>query len=375
MMMRFALAILCGLGASMAALAQVYPGADWETRKPSEMGFEEQAMRKLLPKIGIGGVIIRRGYLVASWGNPEIAVQTASMGKSFTSTVLGLAVDAGLVKLDDPVWKTWTGEDMLSHPHKYLNRGHHSGVTWRHLANMTSGFQDIDLFSSQAGEMGDLTWNYAKRPPGKEYEYSDGAMWRFSQLLTKLWGKDIKAVMDEKIFSHIGVSPQRWDWIPGRYILENTLYPTWPGYGRYLDLRWEIGGNVVRAGPGWVVICAKDAARFGYLFLRKGRWREKQLISESWISQLQRAQSRAHRDEGGTGYSLNWWLPQEGRVFEARGLNIDWKAVSRISVVPDLELVVAAIRTNYNARSQQEAEEIGAGDRDWLFRLMETMER
>ncbi len=359
---------------SAGAFAQVYPGEEWETRTAAEMGFDERALQQLLPKVGIGGVIVRHGYVVATWGNPESAVQTASMGKSVTSTVLGLAVDAGKVKPDDLVWQTWTGEGELSHPHKYLNFGHHRQVSWRHLASMTAGFPDIDLFSSATGAMGDIHWNYAKRPPGERFEYSDGAMWRFSQALTRLWGKDIKQVMDEKIFSHIGVPADRWDWVPGQVVNQTTLYPKWPGYGRYLDPPWEIGGNVVRAGPGWVVINAYDAARLGYLFLHKGRWNGKQLISESWIAQLMKAQSRRHGREGGAGYSLNWWLPQEGRAFEARGLNIDWHAVSRISVVPDLDLVVAAIRTNYTARSQKEAEKIGAGDRDWLFQLMETIE-
>ena len=72
------------------AAAQLYPDAEWPRRKPSEVGIDERALEKLLPRVGIGGVIIRHGYLVASWGHPEIAVQTASMGKSFTSTVLGL---------------------------------------------------------------------------------------------------------------------------------------------------------------------------------------------------------------------------------------------------------------------------------------------
>ncbi len=367
--------VLVFLAAGGIAAAQLYPDAEWPRRKPSEVGIDERALEKLLPRLGIGGVIIRHGYLVASWGSPEVAVQTASMGKSFTSTVLGLAVDAGKVKLDDPVRLTWTGHGELSHPHKYLDFGFHRDMTWRHLANMMAGFQNIDLFSSNAGEMGDVYWNYAKWQPGKVFEYADGAMWRFTQALTKLWGKDIKQVVDEKIFSHLGVPADRWDWVPGRVVQETTLYPTWPGYGRYLDPPWEIDGHVVRAGPGWVVISAEDAARFGYLFLNKGRWKGKQLISEAWISQLMKGQARSHSVEGGTAYSLNWWVPREGYVFEARGLQIDWKAVSRISVVPHLDLVVAAIRTNYTARTQKEAEEIGAGDRDWLFRLMEAIER
>ncbi|MCI0628243.1 MAG: beta-lactamase family protein [Acidobacteria bacterium] len=353
-----------------------YPGPDWEHKKPSEVGFDEKSLYQLLPKVGIGGVIIRHGYQVASWGNLNTAVQTASMGKSFTSTCLGLAVDAGLVRLDDPVWKTWTGEGDLSHPHKYLNFGHHRQLTWRHFANMTSGFPDVDL-SRPDGEMGDQTYNYAHRPPGEEYEYSDPGMWRYSQSLTKLWAKDLKTLLDEKIFQYLGVPAGRWGWMPGKAVHDNLLYPFWPGYGRYLDPPWEIDGNVIRAGPGWVVISASDAARFGYLFLRNGRWKGRQLVSESWIRQTRSRQSRRPGASGGEDYSLNWWLPGQG-VQEARGANINWQAVSRISIVPEYDLVVATIRTNYVATKVVSSTYFGPqyqGDRDWIFRVLQTIVR
>ena len=351
-----------------------YPAGEWERKQPSEVGFDEEALLKILPRVGIGGVVVRHGYLVASWGNLQTAVQTASMGKTFTGTCLGLAVDDGLVELDDLVWKTWTGEGELSHPHKYLNEGHHRKITWRHFANMMSGFPDIDL-SRPDGEQGDSTYNYAHRPPGEEYEYSDGGMWRFTQALTKLWDADLKQLLDERILSHLGVPADRWDWMPAKFIHDNLQYPFWPGYGRYLDPPWEVNGKAVRSGPGWVVINAADAARFGYLFLRNRRWKDRQLISESWVRKTRKRQSRRHRPSGGEDYSLNWWLPGQG-VQEARGGNINWQAVSRISVIPEYDLVVATIRTNYVARKVVGSAYFGSqyqGDRDWIFRVIQTI--
>ena len=87
-----------------------FPGKEWETKRPADLGFDEEALRRILPRVGIGGTIVRHGYVVATWGNQRTAVQTASMGKTFNATCLGLAVDAGLVELDDLVRKTWTGE-------------------------------------------------------------------------------------------------------------------------------------------------------------------------------------------------------------------------------------------------------------------------
>jgi len=208
------------LAAAPVRAQGVFPGAVWERKRPAELGFDETALARLIPSYGIGGVIMRHGYLAASWGDPDVALQTASMGKAFTGTALGLAIDAGMVKLDDLVWKTWTGEDQLSRPYKYLNFGHHAAITWLHLVTMTAGFPDVEVFSP-AGDMGDARWNCARPPPGVRFEYSDAGMWRFSQALTKLWRKDLKQLLDEKIFGPIGVPASRWDWIPGKEIHDN----------------------------------------------------------------------------------------------------------------------------------------------------------
>jgi len=347
-----------------------YPGGEWEFVKSSDAGFDERLLKEVLPTVGLGGVISRHGYIAASWGDLEASVQTASLGKSFTGICLALAVDAGLVKLNDLVWKSWTGEGELSHKHKYLNVGHHRKMTWRHLSNMTGGFPDIDL-SSPDGEMGDILSNYSKRPPGGEFEYSDGGMWRLAQALTKLWGKDLKQLLDEKIFSQIGVPADRWQWLPGKTMYENLLYPFWPGYGRYLDPPWEIDGHIVRAGQGWVVINAKDLARFGYLILRRGRWKGKQLISDAWMHEIFTPQSRLHSGNGGRGYSFQWQHDQG--TITAGGANINWQAGSRISVAPQWDLVVASIRTNYMSRQVMESAYTFQADYDWLFRIIQAI--
>jgi CubicO group peptidase (beta-lactamase class C family) len=359
-----------------ADYSQVFPSRQWETRRPAEMGFDETSLKKILPTYGIGGVIIRHGYLVASWGNPEVSLQTASMGKAFTGTVLGLAVDAELVKLDDLVWKTWTGEGELSHPYKYLNAGQHAKITWRHLVTMTAGFLDIEVFTpalaiAAGGEMGDIAWNYARRPPGERFEYSDAGMWRFSQALTKLWHRDIRDVLDEKIFTALGISRDRWDWMPGKVVHDYQLYPELPGYGEYLDPPYEIDGHIVRGGPGWVVINANDLARFGYLMLRRGRWRDKQLLSEAWTSQIgkPRARMTAQLD-----YGLNWWVYRGGKAFAARGISVGWAGISSLWVIPDYDLVIAFIRSNVHVHSQQEAYEKNNWDEgDWPFQVAETI--
>ena len=353
-----------------ASRQEVFPGKAWERKPPAELGFDPSALQRLIPTYGIGGVIIRHGYLAASWGNPEVALQTASMGKAFTGTVLGLAITDQKVKLDDLVWKTWTGKDELAHPFQYMDFGLNAEITWRHMTTMTAGFPDEEVFVTN-GEQGDNRWSYPRRHPGTRFEYSDAGMWRFAQALTKLWHRDIKEVLQDRIFSNIGVNSDRWEWLPGRVVRENELYPDIQGYGGYLDPPYEIDGQVVRGGPGWIVINSTDLARFGYLMLRQGRWNGKQLISEKWVAAMTKPQARMTEV---LDYGFNWWIYRGGKAFAARGISIGWAAVSSLWVIPEYDLVIAFIRSNVHERDQQTAYRKNSWDeRDWPFRVAETI--
>jgi hypothetical protein len=60
--------------------------------------------------------------------------------------------------------------------------------------------------------------NYAHTLPGATTRYSSGGYWRLSQALTALWGRDLKEVLDEKLFRHLGIPAERWEWLPGQMV-------------------------------------------------------------------------------------------------------------------------------------------------------------
>ena len=126
--------------------------------------------------------------------------------------------------------------------------------------------------------------NYAHAEPGTVGIYSSGGIWRLSQVLTALWDQDLKQVLDERLFSKIGICADGWDWIPGRVVYENKdFYPHMPGYGDFLDPPYEINGHIIRGGGGWVVISAEDLARFGLLVATGGIWEGERLIGSEWV--------------------------------------------------------------------------------------------
>ena len=104
--MRFwaALVLITALGAAHAA--DTFPAADWAVSTPERQGLSGQtldAAAAYAQKYGGGsGCVIRHGVLVKEWGDPKNLADIKSATKgSFGATALGLAVDRGLVKLDD----------------------------------------------------------------------------------------------------------------------------------------------------------------------------------------------------------------------------------------------------------------------------------
>jgi CubicO group peptidase (beta-lactamase class C family) len=262
-----------------------------------------------------GGVAIAwGGYLLQTFGDPDFRVQTASLGKAFTMACLQLAIDQGLINsATDLVKDYWTGEGELNAPHKYLNQGHHDSLTFLHLVTHRGGFPITNGYTWKDCKTPDADavappWskctgdpdsdNYAHAQPGTVGQtYSSGAYWRLGQALTAIWKKDLKQVMDEKLFSKMGIPADRWDWTPGQTVHDNSdYYPKMPGYGLYLDPPYTISGQTVRGGPGWVVMSAKDLARFGLLIATGGIWKGERLITGTNLL-------RAH--SGGGGSNVN----------------------------------------------------------------------
>lgn len=301
-----------------------FPEDSWSSITPEQAGLDSKKFWTWIQALEVKGasfggedhsggqygcVITRGGYLIHSWGDPDYRFQTASTGKTLCWVLLGLAIEDGLIEADELINNTWTGEGQLSHPHKYLSNGHHRSLTWRHMIGFKwgrghyggfpielgirwrqkqTGLEDQDSISG-VPEWADWTGDpfydlYAHIEPGSVQLYSSAGFWRLGQALTALWGNDLKNVIDERLFSKIGIAPNQWDWPAGRDIMmEKYLYPSIPDSYTYLDPPFEINGHPVRSAPGWVEISASNWARFGHLLSTKGNWKGEQIIDAQWL--------------------------------------------------------------------------------------------
>jgi CubicO group peptidase (beta-lactamase class C family) len=284
----------------------VFPGANWETITPEEAGLDVAKWNAWVvrqkpagseswgqnPEHRFGVVVARGGYLVKTFGDPDFRLNSASVGKAFTSFALQLAIDEGLIEdAHDPIRRYWTGAGDLDAERKRMDRRHHRSLTFFHLHAMKGGFpisngwfwsekRDVPSWATWTGDP--TADNYAHVEPGTQRRYSSGGRWRLSQALTAVWKKELKDVLDEKLFGHIGIKPDAWHWATGRQLHDDRRwYPGTPGYGLFCDPPYEIDGCRVHGGGGWVTMSAGDLARVGLLVAARGEWNGKRLISDT----------------------------------------------------------------------------------------------
>lgn len=291
-------------------------------------GFAHEPYHKILgptkKRGGPAGLILKNGYQITSWGDIKRVDMTFSVTKSYLSTVAGLAVDHNLIstkeKVSTTVWDTT------------FDGSHNQQITWEHLLNQSSdwsgtlwGGHDWADRPPKEGSIDDWK-NRDFYTPGTRFEYNDVRVNLLAYSLLQVWRKPLPQVLKEHIMDPIGASTT-WRWF---------------GY----DNSWtDLDGHHVQSvsggghSGGGIFINALDHARFGLLFLNKGVWNGKQLISQDWIEKAT-ASSPAQ-----VNYGYMWWLNKKGtsRFWEGVPENVFYAAGfggNFIVIVPDEELVI-----------------------------------
>jgi len=276
----------------------VFPQADWQQATAESQGLDSNqlgtAISYLRDNSGPDGVnelvIIRNGYMIWKGSNIDKVHGVWSLTKSFTSTVLGLLIDDGKAKLET-LAKDYVPSMTKTYP----------TVTLRHFATMTSGYYAVGDEPRGGYKHGPSLTPFfpGEEPlfaPGTKYAYWDSAMNQFANILTRIAGEPIEELFKRRIAEPIGMNPSKWHW------------------GDFGD----VDGIVVNGGSGnhnkHVFISARELTRFGHLFLNRGLWNGRRLISESWVRTATRPQVPASIPLGhpssadGPGvYGFNWW--------------------------------------------------------------------
>jgi len=242
---------------------------------------------------------------------------TFSVTKTFLSTVVGLAWQRGLIRN-----VTDLARDYMPEPGYF--EGHNSTITWEHLLRQTSDWQGTLWGKPDWADRpeGATPAEWPKRKlsePGTRYKYNDTRVNLLALVTLHVWRRPLPSVLREEVMEPIGASTT-W---------------RWHGY----DNSWiELDGQRIQSMTGgghWgggMFISARDMARFGYLFLRNGRWKDRQIVSPEWIA-MARTGGPANAEYG----FMNWFLnpgrkslpaaPESSVTFRGNGQNIiyvDW---------------------------------------------------
>ena len=292
------------------------------------------------------GLIIRNGYIVAEWGDPNRVDMTFSVTKSFLSTTVGLAFDRKLIRsLQDkaadyatvtapykPGEKFDATENLGRTPFiEVFATEHNRKITWEHLLRQTSDWEGTLWGKPEWADRPDrdtATWlTRARKEPGTAYEYNDVRVNVLALAALNVWRKPLPEVLKENIMDEIGAS-NTWRW----YGYENS----------FVVLDGRIIQSVSGGGHwgGGMFINALDMARFGLLTARNGKWGSKQLLSTEFIRQAKKPTSVQP-----TYGFMNWHLntdkkyypsaPASAFVHVGNGTNI-------IYIDPDNDLVIVA---------------------------------
>jgi CubicO group peptidase (beta-lactamase class C family) len=349
---------------------EYWPTQQWKSCRPEDVGMQSSKLIDVYfylanPAINTEGiVIIKNGHIVgeAYFGNFTINSrhESFSIAKSFLSALVGIALEKGLIK--DVEEKIYLYYPQLSRKKTFWRRskggieeiypqsgiypvqvlpGAKKRITIKHLLTMTSGFEwnerdyyedtsQNDVFKMAAEY--DFIQYVLNKPivyePGTEWCYSSGDSMLLSGIIEKSANTGAYDFGMEHLFMPIGISGIEWHNDPAGH---------------------TIGGWGIQA-------TVREFAKFGYLYLKKGKWEDQQIVPDSWIKEsLQPVSPEVNY------YGYQWWLLPAlsgyaesvipPKTFLAWGI-----FTQQIFVIPEEDLVIVRVADDPGSEEWDEVE-------------------
>lgn len=275
---------------------------DWEISSLKDEGIDPGKINELMLNILDGNIqdihsvlIVKNGKLVLEdYFYCYARHKTHSMmsvSKSITSILIGIGKDQKKIPNIDkkiyeffPSYKDISWDDLKN------------TIRLKHVLNMTAGldwndwdYPDTDPRSSTQAMVRSDDWikfilgRKAIDTPGKNFVYSNGLTMLLGEILRNTTGVYADKFAEEYLFDPLGITDFSWQKLP-----DGTIITAWG-----LKLR------------------PRDMAKIGYMMLKDGKWKDKQIVSSTWVKES----TKAHVEEDillGSGYGYQWW---RGRTF------------------------------------------------------------
>jgi CubicO group peptidase (beta-lactamase class C family) len=305
-------------------------------------------------------LVIRHGYLVyerywqgftASDGH-----DSRSVTKSFVSALVGIALrDRHLESLDQTV------EELLADHLPANTDPRLRQATLKQLLAMTSGLAGDDSTLGGDDQISDrlfrsrdwirhILGQRLESSPGDRFAYSSATSHLLSAIVADATGQSTMDFARAKLFGPLGIAtgnayePIVRDWPPT--LAQLAAYEQAP-------VAWPRDPQGYHYGGGFLRLPARELAKFGYLYLNKGRWDGTQVVPADYVAASTRPQSDPA--QGPEDYGYQWWVTNETGhdSFRAEGFGGQF-----IQVIPDLDLVVV-ITSDVGQRPHNAADLVG----------------
>jgi CubicO group peptidase (beta-lactamase class C family) len=260
---------------------------------PESQGISSKGISDFITAANASGyswhsfMLLRHGKVVAEgWWKPfepEFKHSLYSLSKSFTSTAIGLLVKEGKLNIDTPVLSFFP-DDSPAAPDDNLKQ-----MTIKHLLTMNTGHEEDSLPKMRSS---DQVWvrtflgQPVKFQPGSHFLYDTGATYMLGAIVFKVTGETLEKYLTPRLFLPLDIRGYDWETSPQGL---NTA-----GYG--LRVKTE------------------DIAKFGQLYLQKGRWNNQEILPETWVNAATSYQTKSQEGNAdwSQGYGYLFWRCKPG---------------------------------------------------------------
>lgn len=323
--------------------AMVMPeGYRYKGRNRSTAALLEETRTTALVVIRDGEIRHERYWLT---GGEQVTWMSFSVGKSFLSALIGIAIDDALIESVDVPITRYVPE---------LNGSAYDGVRIKDVLQMSSGARWNEDYSDPnsdimrygkvwagagSGSFDTFTATLTReREPGTYNYYNSTDTQALGMLLSRATGMSLSAYAEQEL---------------------------WHPLGMERDAYWITDKTGIEMAAGGLQAVARDYAKLGQLYLQKGEWHGKRIVSQAWVedslvADAPHLQAAAHPDYP-VGYGYQWWLPvsEEGE-YSAIGVYNQF-----IYVNPSRNLVIVKLSAN---------PDYGRTNDESSFRELETFE-
>ncbi|MBO4721931.1 MAG: serine hydrolase [Muribaculaceae bacterium] len=274
--------------------------AKTESTAPEMLGVDPQAIKKFIeelnsvPETDIHHVVIARKNSIIAEGDfgpfAKNEVHTLySCSKTFTMLAIGMLVDDGKLSVDDKVI------DLLPDKAPAEKSDALKAMTVKHLLTMCAGIEpSLTLWQ----ESDDWAKSWLAQPVTRlgDFQYDSLCTFMLSSIVQRITGKTLLEFLNERFFHPLGI----------------------------YEADWEESPDGINVGGWGLRLTAESMAIAGICIMHKGKWGDKQLVSEKWIEEASQAHTNyKHPDPKPTdtnqGYCYQMWRCLQPGAFRADG--------------------------------------------------------